>query len=151
MRVQDVMTEAVYKVSSDTAAEDAWNLMRMRRIHHLVVTRAGRIVGLLSARDFGEIKGPRARELHTVADLMTPHVVTVSPTTTIRKAANVMRGHSIGCLVVVTGGRIVGIVTVADLLELMGRGHDLPAPTGRRRLIHHRVPHEKHHGATIAW
>ena len=98
MRVQDVMTEAVYKVSSDTAAEDAWNLMRMRRIHHLVVTEAGRIVGLLSARDFSELKGPRARELHRVTDLMTPHVVTVSPTTPIRTAANLMRGCSIGCL-----------------------------------------------------
>ena len=39
MRVQDVMTDEVYKVSPDTTAEDAWNLMRMRRIHHLVVLR----------------------------------------------------------------------------------------------------------------
>ena len=57
MRVQDVMTDQVYKVSPDTTAEDAWNLMGMRRIHHLVVTQAGRIVGLLSARDFAGVKG----------------------------------------------------------------------------------------------
>ena len=55
MRVQDVMTDQVYRVTPDTTAEDAWNLMRIRRIHHLVVTQAGRIVGLLSARDFGEV------------------------------------------------------------------------------------------------
>ena len=86
-----------------------------------------------------------------MGDLMTPHVVTITPTTPIRTAANVLRGHSIGCLVVVTGGRIVGIVTVADLLEQMGRGLDRPVSTPQRRAIHHRVPHKKQHGAARAW
>jgi acetoin utilization protein AcuB len=119
MRLQDVMTDQVYKVSPDTTAEIAWSLMRMRRIHHLVVTQDGRIVGLLSARDFGAIKGARARERYTVADLMNRQVVTASPATPVRRAANVMRGHAIGCLVVVERGRIVGIVTAADLLDLL--------------------------------
>ena len=151
MRVQDVMTDQVYKVTPDTTAEDAWNLMRIRRIHHIVVTQAGRIVGLLSARDFGGVKGARERELHTVADLMTPHVVTVTPKTPIRTAANVLRAHSIGCLVVVTRGRVVGIVTVADLLEQMDRGLDRPVSTPHRRTIHHRTPHKKQHRAGSAW
>ena len=151
MRVQDVMTDQVCKVTPDTTADDAWNLMRMRRIHHLVVTQAGRLVGLLSARDFGGVKGGRERERHTVADLMTPHVVTITPKTPIRTAANVLRGDSIGCLVVVAGGRIVGIVTVADLLDQMGRGLDRPISHPQRRTIHHRVPHKKRHGAAGAW
>lgn len=151
MRVQDVMTDQVYKVSPDTTAEDAWNLMRMHRIHHLVVTQAGRIVGLLSARDVGGIKGARARGRHRVADLMTQRVVIISPTTPIRKAATVMRDHAIGCLVVVNGGRIVGIVTVADLRELMGRGLDRPVPAPLRQTIHHRVPHTRRHRAASAW
>jgi signal-transduction protein with cAMP-binding, CBS, and nucleotidyltransferase domain len=49
MRVQDVMTNRVHTVSPGIAAEDAWNMMRLRRIHHLVVTQANAIVGLLSA------------------------------------------------------------------------------------------------------
>ena len=151
MRVQDVMTDQVYKVTPGTTAEDAWNIMRIRRIHHLVVTQAGRIVGLLSARDFDGVKGSLERELHTVADLMTRHVVTVTPRTPIRTAANVLRGHSIGCLVVVTEGRLVGIVTVADLLEQMGRGLGGPLATPRRWTLHHRVPHKKQHGAARAW
>ena len=82
---------------------------------------------------------------------MTRQVVTVPPTTPIRRAANVMRDHAIGCLVVVKGGRIVGIVTVADLLDLMGRGLDRPVSTPLRRAIHHRVPHKKQHRAGSAW
>lgn len=121
MRVQDVMTDKVYKVSPDATADVAWEIMRMRRIHHLVVTHEGRIVGLLSARDFGGIKARRERERHTVRDLMTVNVVTVPPATTIRRAANIMRGRAIGCLVVVDDGRIVGIVTAADLLDAIDR------------------------------
>jgi acetoin utilization protein AcuB len=147
MCVQDVMTDEVYTVSPDTTADIAWNLMRMRRIHHLVVIQAGRIVGLLSARDFGGIRGGRARRLHIVADLMTRYVVTVSPTTPIRRAANVMQGHSIGCLVVVSGRRIVGIVTVADLLDLMGGGLDSPIATPLRRTIRHGTPRRKEYRA----
>jgi len=130
MRLQDLMTDQVYKVSPDTTAEVAWSIMRMRRIHHLVVTDSGRIVGILSARDFGGIKGARARELHTVADLMTREVVIASPATSIRKAASIMRGRAIGCLVVAHAGRVVGIVTAADLLELTETLH-----TPRRRAV----------------
>jgi acetoin utilization protein AcuB len=119
MRLQEVMTDQVYQVSPDTSAEIAWNIMSMRRIHHLVVTQDGRIVGLLSARDFGRIKGRRARERHSVSDLMTLNVTTASPTTTVRRAANMMHGSAIGCLVIVDRGRIVGIVTAADLLALI--------------------------------
>jgi CBS domain-containing protein len=119
MRLQDVMTDQVYQVSPDTSAEIAWNIMSMHRIHHLVVTQDGRIVGLLSARDFGRIKGRRARERHSVGDLMTLNVTTASPTTTVRRAANMMHGSAIGCLVIVDRRRIVGIVTVADLLDVI--------------------------------
>ena len=117
MRLQDVVTDQVFEVSPDTSAEIAWDLMRLRRIHHLLVTHEGRIVGVLSARDFGGIKGARARKLHTVGDLMTRNVVTVSITTPIRKAAEIMRSRGIGCLVVLKAGRIAGIVTDADLRD----------------------------------
>ena len=39
MRVQDVMTEGVKTIAPAAAAEDAWNVMRLNRIHHLVVTK----------------------------------------------------------------------------------------------------------------
>jgi len=151
MRVQDVMTDQVLTVSPGIAAEDAWNTMRMRRIHHLVVTRAGRIVGLLSDSDVGGEKGALTRKNRTAGDLMTAKVLTASPTMPIRKAANLMRGRSIGCLVVVDGARIVGIVTVADLLELIGRGIDPPVAAAPRPALNHRVPHRKQHRATGVW
>ena len=152
MRVQDVMTGGVKTVAPTTPAEDAWNMMRLNRIHHLVVTKRQRVVGLLSDRDAGGHRGASIRRNSTVADLMTAPAVTVAPATTVRQAANVMRGRSIGCLVVLESGRAVGIVTVADLLELVGRGLDRGAATSKRWTLSHRTPHRKSRGgAAGAW
>ena len=151
MRVEDVMTQGIQTVSPETSADDAWNLMRTRRVHHLVVTDGPRIAGILSDRDTGGPKGASLRKNRTVRDLMTSPVVTVPPATTVRKAANVMRGRSIGCLVVADGSRTTGIVTVADLLNLLGRGLERNAASSTRPLLQHRVPHRKQHRGGAAW
>ncbi len=152
MRLQDVMTAEVQTVSPETAAAEAWNLMKARRIHHLVVTKGRRIVGILSDRDAGGRQGAPIRKDHVVSDLMTESVLTVPPETTVRKAANLMRGRSIGCLVVADAGRVLGIVTVSDLLELVGRGLDRQVEATTRWTIKHRAPHRKGRGAaTGVW
>jgi acetoin utilization protein AcuB len=151
MRVQDVMTEDVKTIAPTATAEDAWNLMRLHRIHHLVVGKGGRVAGVLSDRDVGGRRGASVRSSRIVADLMTSPAVTAEPTMTVRQAANLMRGRSIGCLVVVESGRTIGIVTVSDLLQLVGRGLDRGARTTERRNLHYRTPHRKSKGAVAAW
>jgi CBS domain-containing protein len=96
MRAQDFMSKAVQTVPPTMAAEDAWQLMRLKAIHHLVVNEGARLVGLLSDRDVGGRQGASVRKGRTVADLMSSRVVTAPPTISVREAANLMRGHSIG-------------------------------------------------------
>jgi CBS domain-containing protein len=151
MRVQDVMTEGIKTIAPTAAAEDAWNMMRFNRIHHLVVTKGRRVVGVLSDRDAGGRRGVSVRMNGVVADLMTAPAVTVEPTMTVRQAANTMRSRSIGCLVVVESGHAIGIVTVSDLLELVGRGLGRGAVTTTRRTLNHRTPHRKSKGVVSAW
>jgi CBS domain-containing protein len=151
MRVQDVMTKDVKTIAPTAAAADAWNMMRFNRIHHLVVAKGRRVVGVLSDRDAGGRRGVSVRTNSVVAELMTAPAVTVEPTTTVRQAANMMRGRSIGCLVVAESGRAIGIVTVSDLLELVGRGLDRGAVTTNRRTLSHRTPHRKSKGVVAAW
>jgi CBS domain-containing protein len=151
MRVQDVMSEDVQTISPGDTVEDASELMRRGGFHHVVVTSGSRVVGVLSDRDTGGRRGGAVRRGQTVGELMAKHVVTVEPTTTVRKAANLMRGRAIGCLVVVNRGRVVGIVTVADLLELLGRGSERPAAITKRWTLKHRAPHHKRPAATGVW
>jgi len=151
MRVADVMTKGVQTAPSTMPAFEAWELMRRKGIRHLVVLDDGDVAGVLSERDAGGRRGANLRADATIGDLMTVHPVTIAPDATIRRAASVMRGRTIGCLPVVDGKKkLAGIVTVSDLLELLGRGIDRPAQPDRRGL-HHRVAHRKMHGGGHAW
>jgi len=149
MRVQEVMTENVRTVPVDTPAEQAWSLMKTDGIHHLVVTDGRRIVGVLSNRDGGR-RSAGARDVLTVQELMTKPVVTIAPDATIRQAANIMRGRTIGCLPVTRGNRLVGIVTTSDLLDAVGGGVDRPSRASRRTL-NYKTPHRRKHPATGTW
>jgi acetoin utilization protein AcuB len=120
MRIRELMTTAVEQIAPESAAIDARALMRARGIRHLVVRRGSRIVGVVSDRDLG---GPRGLSPDTtVESAMASRVVTAAPDATLREAANLLRGYGIGCLPVVEKGRLVGIVTIADLLDALGRG-----------------------------
>jgi acetoin utilization protein AcuB len=150
MRVQEVMTKGVRTVPQSMPARDAWNLMKTHSIHHLVVIEGAEIVGLISDRDIGGRAGALARNGRTVEDLMTSTVVMIDHEASIRKAANVMRGRTIGCLPVTKKGRLVGIVTTADLLGLLGHGGDRPSHQARRTL-NYKVAHRGKNAATGVW
>jgi acetoin utilization protein AcuB len=142
MRIFEVMTDGVQAVAADASAEDAWTLMRREGIHHLVVKAGAQVVGVLSDRDAGGASGSSVRKGRIVAELMTAPVVTIDAEEPVRKAANLMRGRTIGCLPVMRKGRLVGIVTVSDLLRVLGTGTDRPSATERHALSS-RVPHAK--------
>lgn len=144
MRVSEIMSSRVLAISPRDAAERAWSQMRLKRVRHLVVMDGSRVVGVLSDRDLGGRNGAVARRGRTVSEVMTPDVVSVGPSTTLRQASNLMRGRTIGCLPVVEDGRVVGIVTITDILDQLGRGSTRPsvkaerwvrrAPAGHHRL-----------------
>jgi acetoin utilization protein AcuB len=151
MRVQDVMTRGVKTVPVAATGDEAWALMRMKRIHHLVVMNGDEMVGVISDRDMGGRGGAAVRKGRLVRELMTEGVITIAPDAPVRKAANLLRGRSIGCLVVTDHDRIVGIITTADLLDLIGRGVERSVETSRRWTLSHRVPHRKRHQAMGSW
>jgi CBS domain-containing protein len=125
--------------------------MRAERIHHLVVADGRSIAGVISDRDAGGARGEPARAGRKVGEMMTANVVTVNPDTPVKRVANLMRGRSIGCVVVTEKGRLAGIVTTSDLLELLGRGAIRPTPVSRRPALNYRAPHRKRHKAYGVW
>ena len=144
------MTEPVQTVAPTMPASDAWELMHRLQVHHLVVKEGATVVGVLSDRDLGSYRGSAVRTRRTVAELMTNRIVTVNHDDTVRQAANRMRGRTIGCLPVMNKGRVVGIVTISDLLRLIGSGGERRDHSARASL-HYRVPHRKQHGGSRSW
>jgi acetoin utilization protein AcuB len=115
-RVRDLMTCTVRTIPPDLDTTAARQLMRTARIHHLVVMDGEHIVGVLSQRDLG---GTRDEALPTgrVDGVMRSDVVAIGPELTLRAAATMLRGYDIGCLPVVDGKQLVGILTTSDLLR----------------------------------
>ncbi len=126
MRLDEIMSRDVVTIAPTETAERAWARMRQKGVRHLVVTRSDEVVGVLTDRDLGGPRAAKLRQGKKVSDLMTPKPITVRPRTTVRQAANRMRGRSIGSLIVAEEGKLVGIVTISDLLDVIGRGLETP-------------------------
>ena len=128
------MSRKVEVVGPDQADDGLRERMRVAGIHHLVVVYRGELLGVVSSRDLERNQGSV-----TVAELMSRDPICGEPRTTVRQAANRMRGNSVGCLPVVEDGEVVGVVTVSDLLEMVGRGVE----KGRRRVLSRRGPRRR--------
>ena len=142
MRMNEIMSSPVAAIEASASGETALSEMRLHNTHHLVVLRGREIIGVLSSRDVADKRD------RFVAELMSRDVLTVEPRTTVRQAANLLRGRYIGCLPVVEGGKLVGMVTTSDLLELLGRGAIAPSPRAQRWTLKGRGPRKRPHVAT---
>ncbi len=141
MRIQDIMTKRVETISPVEPVGAAVELMRQKRIRHLVVMRKGELAGIVSD---GDLRALDPRASRRVEEVMTAPAVAATADMTIRKAANLLRGRSIGCLPVMEGGHLVGIVTTTDLLERIGRGSERSAvDKGKRWVLKGRGPRRK--------
>jgi len=128
MTVRDLMSLKVATVARKDTVEIADGMMTMGRIRHLPVLDGSEVVGVLSQRDlFRSVMGAalaygmgRPQEiLRTleVGDVMTVPAVTIGPEAPVQEAARAMEEKRIGCLPVIEGGRLVGILTDTDILR----------------------------------
>lgn len=127
MLVRSRMTSHVHTASPETTLADALAMTRQHRIRHLPVLENGRMVGLLSDRDL-RLAIPPAwavdhRELlaalhqRRVGEIMITEIITVAPETPVEEAAKLLYTHRIGCVPVLDGSVLVGILTETDLLR----------------------------------
>ena len=152
MTVTDVMNTNVYSVAPEISTEDARALMRRRRVHHLVVQNArGDWIGIVSAHDLAHRPAARHRRPIKVSDVMTRHVLTIDERASVDRAAFMMRGRSIGSLLVLRRGQIVGMITTANLLQQIGQGAARRSRASADSAVHHRVAHRTRRRADGVW
>lgn len=128
--VRDVMTKDVATLGRNEKLAVADDVMRLGRIRHLpIVDEDGALAGIVSQRDlfhsgllralgFGSHAKDRAMDLLVLKEAMKTEVVTVTPSAPLTEAAKTMLEKKIGCLVVVEGKKIVGILTESDFVKL---------------------------------
>ena len=133
LRVRDVMTPDVTTLQRNDMLTLADDIMRLGRIRHLpVLDEDGQLAGILTQRDlfrgalakalgYGERAQRQLMDTLVVKEVMTAEVLTTTPDTPLAEAAKVLVERKIGCLPVVDGGRLIGIITEADFVALATR------------------------------
>jgi CBS domain-containing protein len=134
LRVRDIMTPEVATLRQNETLALADDVMRLGRIRHLPVLDAEseELVGIVSQRDlfrgalartlgYGEHAGRKMLDTLLVREVMSAPPITTQPATPLAEAARLMIERKIGCLLVVEGGRLVGILTEGDFVALAAR------------------------------
>jgi acetoin utilization protein AcuB len=131
MLVEHWMTRDVISIEADTPFLEARLILKERKIRHLPVVEARRLIGVVTDRDLKEAAPSGASSLDVyelnylllkmrVRDLIKREPITIRPTEGVEKAALLMHDHKIGCLPVVDEtGALVGMLTETDLLGVL--------------------------------
>jgi acetoin utilization protein AcuB len=142
MLVADVMQSAVLTITPKTTLPEAIRLVQHRGIRHLPVVEDGALVGIVSDRDLKRAMASSATSLEahelrylldavTVDEIMTRAVITVGRMFPIEEAARLMVKEKVSALPVTERGRLIGIVTETDVLELFVKGMGAGQPSSR--------------------
>jgi acetoin utilization protein AcuB len=120
-------------VTPDTSLRKAKEIIKEKQINHLlVVNKNGDLVGIVSDRDVRQSWASPATALSvhelnylltqlTVEAIMAKKIITISPGTTIERAAFIMQENRINALPVIESEKLVGIVTSTDVMEVLLR------------------------------
>lgn len=115
--------DTVYSVRSDQTVIEALELMAAKNIGAVMVIDDDRLVGIFSERDYarkGIIQGRKAKST-PISEVMTSGVYTVDPTQTLEDCMATMSSKHIRHLPVVDGDRVVGLVSVSDIVAAIIR------------------------------
>jgi CBS domain-containing protein len=126
--VRDIMRTKPVTISASERMSTVEDIMTLGRVRHMPVVQAGRLVGVVSERDllraslsvFSEhLEDERRAFLHIVAidEVMSTPPVTIDPEASIEEAALLMARRRIGCLPVLQGDRLIGLLTETDVLR----------------------------------
>jgi len=131
-QLSEIMSRGLITVDKNASLRRARRILDQHRIRHLLVMDGKRLVGIVTDRDLRQA-APSSKSPLTISEreefmdelkvveVMSRKLITASPDTTVREAARVMVSEKIGCLPVVNGNQLVGIVTETDLLEVLVR------------------------------
>ncbi len=130
--VRDFMTAPAKSIARDVRLLDAVLALRSTGFRHLPIVDGERLVGIITDRDVQRLAPSLLSkitqdEYNAVFEntplerVMTRDPLTATPTTPLREAAAILHEKKLGCLPVVEDGRLVGILTVTDLLGVLLR------------------------------
>jgi len=131
MQVREIMSTDIEVVDRNDNLLTVEERMATKQLRHLPVLEQGEVVGMVTQRDLFKAAmsstmgyGEKAQKAYLqsvrVKEIMVYPVVTVAPDTSVAAAAAMIINKGIGCLPVIEGTKLVGMVTKTDLLRCLG-------------------------------
>jgi CBS domain-containing protein len=131
MQVREIMSTAIEVVDRNDNLLTVEERMAAKQLRHLPVLEQGEVVGIVTQRDLFKAAmssamgyGEKAQRAYLqsvcVKEIMVYPVVTVAPDISIAAAADMIINKGIGCLPIVEGTKLIGMVTKTDLLRCLG-------------------------------
>jgi acetoin utilization protein AcuB len=116
--IKTVMTPFPYSADINATVQQAREFMREHRIHHLPVTEAGKLAGLVSDRDIKLVLGPDfaypSEQETLVRDVMVREAYIVDLETRLDEVLQHMAEHQFGSAIVTREGKLAGVFTTTD-------------------------------------
>lgn len=121
MIARDIMTRNVCTIHPEASAQEAAQLLYQKRISGAPVVNAdGCIIGIITEAD---IISKVSKEGLRVADIMSHEVITVGEETDVGEIATLLTERKIKRVPVVRDGKLIGIVSRADIVHAVAKGH----------------------------
>jgi CBS domain-containing protein len=119
-------TRQIWSIEPHETVYRAIEMMADRGVGALLVMSPGRLLGIISERDYARKVILKDRSSHTclVRDIMTSPVVTVTPDHSVDQCMEMMTEKRVRHLPVVQGQEVVGIVTIGDLVKWIITSHE---------------------------
>jgi acetoin utilization protein AcuB len=119
----EIMSSPVFTIEPEVPAYNAWMKFMEKKLHHMpVVSDNGKIMGIISDRDFLKKLIISSKKIETtgdflVKDIMTSDVIAANTLTDIRRIAKAMLDYHIGAMPIIDDSELpVGIITRTDIL-----------------------------------
>ena len=126
MIARDIMTRKVYTIRSDASAQEAAQLLDQHRISGLpVVDEGSDIIGIVTEAD---IISKVDREGLRVSEIMSNEIISVNEETPVSEIALLLTERKIKRVPVVQDGKLVGIVSRADIVHAVAQGNLIIRP-----------------------
>ena len=118
MIARDIMTRHVYTTTPETTIREAAHVLAERHISGMpVVNPAGTIIGMLTEADIISKPGEH------VEDIMSREIISVTAETPVGEIAQLLSRKKIKRVPVLTDGRLVGLISRADIVAAVADGH----------------------------
>lgn len=117
---------ALWRTEPDAIVFDALQILARHEVGALLVMEGDKLVGVFSERDYTRkvaLQGKNSKAMR-VAEIMTPDVFTVTPDTRTRECMALMSQKRIRHLPVVDGEKVVGMISIRDLMDDIIADHE---------------------------